>query len=324
MGYSMITLRKRIGSLGYSIANLALGAEGTSGRPIFVTGNGRSGTSWIGQGLGRAENLLYYREPCHPKRNGLPSGPSNEVWCRYLHPGERDSFFEYTLGAAFRGHFWRGSGHSYSAYRDRIGHQPQVLVKEVASFLSLEWVVARWQPQVLVILRHPGAYAASVRALNQDPEEVTRLRLLCRAPALREDHLGSLLPSLERIDTPLAAAVASWGIRTRVALRALERHPDWGVVHYEDVARDPETVFRALYARFGLPWTAEIADWIRAKASSESKGLFSTSRVSQTRIDAWRGQLTRAEAMNVRQVLEPFELPLYGAEADWDGPYRDE
>ena len=81
---------------------------------------------------------------------------SQAIWCRYLRPGDRDAFFESRLGAAFRGHFWRGSGHPFAAYRARLGRSPRVIVKEVASFLSVEWVAARWNPAVLVILRHPG------------------------------------------------------------------------------------------------------------------------------------------------------------------------
>ncbi|MFA5581477.1 MAG: sulfotransferase [Paracoccaceae bacterium] len=314
----MITLRKRIGALPFSLANLAVGAQSTTGRPVFVVGNGRSGTSWLGETLGQAEGVLYYREPCHPHRNGINGTAADGVWCRHVPSGGRDGFFEYTLDAAFRGHFWRGAGHGLRAYRARIGQRPRIVIKDVASFLSLEWVAARWQPDVVVILRHPGAYAASVLNLQQDPQELARLRMLCATDSLR-DLLGArLLDPLAAIRDPMEAAVAAWTIRTAVFAKALPRHPDWQVVSYEDLAQDPLTGFRALYDRLGLPWSDAIAARIRARTSATDAGAFSTARVSHSRIDAWRDQLSPDQARRIRQIVAPFNLPFYSASSDWD------
>lgn len=312
-----ITLRKRIGSLPFSIANMAVGAQSTTGRPVFVVGNGRSGTSWLGETLGQAQGVLYYREPCHPHRNGINGASADAIWCRHVPMGGRDGFFEYTLDAAFRGHFWRGAGHGLGAYRHRLGQKPRIVVKDVASFLSLEWVAARWQPDVVVILRHPGAYAASVLNLRQDPQEVARLRILCATDSLR-DLLGARLEPLARISDPAEAAVAAWAIRTAAFAEAAARHPEWQVVFYEDLAQEPLAGFRALYDRLGLPWSDAIAARIRAKTSAEAEGAFTTARVSHSRIHAWRDQLSPDQARRIRQIIAPFGLPYYSASSDWD------
>ncbi len=307
----------QISGMAYALANRL--ARPTSGRPIFVTGNGRSGTTWIGQTLGRPADVLYYREPCHPYRNGIhEDDAANRIWARYLRPGDRDPFFERTLGHAFRGWFWPGGGHPLSDYRKRIGARPRVLVKEVASFLSAEWVADRWDPQMLVILRHPGAYAVSVRNMDRPERELARLAVMRADEKLREDLIGDLEAHLARVETPLEASLATWGIRTRAALAALDRHPDWGRVHYEDVARDPVAGFRDLYVRLGLAWSDAIEAWIREKTTSTREGHFTTSRVSQERIDAWRHDLTPEEKDRARRVLEPFGLPVYSAPEDWD------
>jgi hypothetical protein len=313
----VLSVRKAVKNIPYSIANSLLGTKGTSRRPIFVAGNGRSGTSWIGETLGQAENVLYYREPCQPRRNGLRAREAEAVWSRYVPPGARDPFFEATLGAAFRGHFWPGSGHRLADYRGRLARRPQVIVKEVAAFPSTEWVVERWDPMVLIIFRHPAAYAASVRNLKQDAEELGRLRLLCAEPSLREGRLAARMRRLEGIEDPLEASVASWGIRTSVVLEALGRHPDWLVVHYEDLARDPIPGFRALYAKLGLTWDGGLEAWVRGRISADSGGTYSTARLSASRIDAWRGQLSPGEIARVRRILALFELPLYAAATDW-------
>jgi hypothetical protein len=302
------------------VANTLIGRQATTGQPVFVTGNGRSGTSWIGETLGRANEVLYYREPCHPRANGLAGAEAERVWCRHLRPGDRDGYFEATLGAAFRGRFWPGSGYRLADYRARLGRRPRVIVKEVASFLSLEWVAARWQPAVVVILRHPGAYAASVRNLAQEALELERFALLKAEPALRP-RLAAWGPevaaALAAARDPLEVSVASWAIRTRVALEARARHPDWQMVRYEAVAGDPVAEFRTLYARLGLAWAPAIEAWLRNRTSADAAGNYTTARVSAARIDAWRGQFSAAEIVRIRRMLEPFALPVYAEPADW-------
>ena len=163
-------------NLGCRAGNALAGKHNVEGRPIFVTGNGRSGTTWLGETLARAPRILYYREPCHPTRNRVPEAAVDPIWSRYLKPGESDPYFEEKLGASFRGHIWRGSGLSASTFLRRLTVRPRILIKEVASFASLRWVVERWDPEVLIILRHPAAYAASVRAMKQDKAELARIR----------------------------------------------------------------------------------------------------------------------------------------------------
>lgn len=302
----------------YSFGNRLTGTGRTSGRPILLVGNGRSGTSWMGQTLGWAERVLYYREPCHPYRNGIhDDAEANKIWARYLRPGDSDPFFETKLGKAFEGHFWQGSGHPPRAFARRIASRPRVLVKEVASFLSAEWVARKWDPAMVVIFRHPGAYAVSVRRMNHPEREIARLRLMCSDARLVEDHIGDLAAPLSEIDDPMEASLATWGIRTRAALASLARNPEWIRVHYEEVAADPVPSFAALYDRLGLSWSESVADRIRAKTTSQADGQFSTARVSQDRVDAWRKELDAAQAARLRRVIELFELPIYSTASDW-------
>jgi hypothetical protein len=302
----------------YGLGNLVAGRHSVSGRPIFLCGNGRSGTSWVGETLGWSEGLLYYREPCHPYRNGIhDDSAANRIWTGYLRPDDRDPFFETQLDRAFAGHFWAGSGYRPRNFLRRLGKRPRILVKEVAAFLAAEWVAARWDPQMVVLFRHPGAYVASVRRMDHPARELARLRLICADAALREDHIHNLAAPLSRIDDPMQASIATWAIRTRVALAALARHPDWLRLHYEDIARDPVPAFRAIYAQLALSWTNQVAEQIRGKTSMQAAGQFSTGRVSQQRIDAWRADLTADEIAGLQRVLDLFELPVYSSPEDW-------
>lgn len=310
----MTALRRRLRDLACRAGNLLIGPARVTGPPILVTGNGRSGTSWIAGTLARAEGLLYYREPCHPEINGLPPEAAHAVWAAHVPPGGRHPFLEQRLDAAFRGHFWPGSRHRLTELPARLRRRPRILVKEVAAFMSVEWAAARWGPEVLVVLRHPAACAASVRALGQDAAELARLRLLRSLPAVAR---APFAPCLDRIADPLEATASAWAIRTATVLEAVARHPDWAVVRYEELAADPVAGFRRLYARFGLAWTPALAAEIAERSRRDEGGAYSTRRDAAARIHAWRDRLSAAEIARLRRLVAGFGLPVYAGEADW-------
>ena len=242
----------------------------------------------------------------------------NGVWSRYVLPGARDEFFESRLERAFSGRFWRGCGVPLRKIGQHLAREPaRVVVKEVAAFLSVEWVAHLWRPQIVLIVRHPAAYAASVRNLRQEAEEIERFRLLRDNPVLQERFLGNLDPKLAPIREPLEASVASWAIRNVVVFETRKRYPEWRVVGYEAVAEDPLGQFKRLYEDLGLLWDASAREAIQRRSTTESAGQFATSRVSKKHIDAWRSRLSDDEILRIRKVLEIFELPIYSSTDDW-------
>lgn len=307
----------------YRIANAAVGSQTTSGRPIFIAGNGRSGTSWLGATLGLADNTLYYREPCHPERNGHRCDAADQIWSQHVLPGEDNPFFAGKLDQAFQGWFWRGSGFKITDYVHRIGRRPRIIIKDVATFSSTTWVADRWDPDVVLIFRHPGAYAASVRRLDQNNRELNRMRLLLQNPYVRGSISDTTYESCVAITDPLAASIASWALRTRLVFDDIKTHPNWHLIHYEELAADPVSMFQALYEDLGLEWTDKIAQTIKATSNANADGKFSTSRVSLTRINGWKKELTSDDVATVRRTLDLFDMPIYAAPSNWTGPFAD-
>lgn len=312
----MFTLRQKISDIPYALGNLTL--PPVAGRPIFVTGNGRSGTSWIGEMLGFAPNVLYYREPCHPRRNGMDPASSEQIWSKIVPEDGQDIFFERTLSRAFQGHFWRGCGFSLTDYSNRAVISPRVIVKEVASFASTEWVYKTWFPEVLVIMRHPGAYAESVRKLHQGPSELTRLELLTTNPILMGKYKDMISAALSHVNSGVDASIVAWAIRTRVYLDAKAHHQDWRLVHYENIARAPVEEMKKIYCALSLSWNEDVKTRILATTTKDTKGSYSTSRKVGSRIDAWRTELPEETRSLARHMLEILDIPYYRSASDWE------
>ena len=306
----MTSLRSSLFALGNALT------PSPSGRAIFLCGNGRSGTSWIGETLAQAENVQYYREPCHPGPNGVRGEEEDAIWGSYVAPNGAHPYFERILDHVFKGQYWPEI-YGVSAFPKRLLRRPRVLVKEVASYSSLEWVLARWPVQPVIVIRHPGAYLASVERLEQQTAEIARYRILKSHPALRDGVLQGLGAHLDKIDDVLGAMTASWAIRNRIVLMSPSLPEDMIFATYETIAEDPVAGFRNLYAKLDLGWNETIAEWIRKKTTTSAEGHYTTARISSERIHAWKAQISPEDQTRIRQILEPFDLPIYNTASDW-------
>lgn len=297
------------------LSNLALSLQAPElGPPVAILGNGRSGTSWIGKTVGRAEGALYYREPCHPRTTGIDD---DTVWSRYVPPDGDDPHFRRCLETAFRGRLLDVNEWSLDEVSARFGGTRRVVVKEVACFLSAEWVYRRWRPRTVIVVRHPCPSVRSVQRLGLAAPERRRFRELIENPRLVDEYLAPFLPHLQRLESPLELSAAIWAIKNHVAVQALARHPEWILMRYEDVCAQPLDRFRWLFEQLALPWSLELEQWLNESTTQWEAGPHATSKISSQQIDGWRQQMTPEERDTVRRVVAPFCLPFYQRDDEW-------
>lgn len=307
-------IARRATSLARPLLDQTVRLRAPTGRPIFVTGNGRSGTSWIGKTLAQAPGLVYYREPCNLS---LTRDDDDTVWARYVVPGGRDELFESLLESAFRGRIHRHDPAPFQSAARRWRAPFRVLVKEVATFPSVEWVAQRWNPEVVLVVRHPCGCALSVENAEMGRTERARLQHLLADDERKQNHLEPYRAHLATVRTPLEVSAAIWSIKSLIVARAHARHPEWRLVRYEELCDDPLGGFRALFRSLALDWTSAVEAWTTETTRASSAGTFSTSRVSAQQRDAWRRAMTARQIAEVRRIVEPFGFPELATEADW-------
>lgn len=187
---------------------------------------------------------------------------------------------------------------------------PPVLVKSVHASLAAEWVVSRWRPKVVVVLRHPLNIVASHVALGWGASGLdTHHRLRNGDGGPRRIGL-SRLPALQPGATPLRRLAWQIGLFVAALEAAAQRNPDWLVVSHDDLCADPAGGFKALCAGLGLPWTDEAAAFLAA-SDRPGKGL-EVRRVAAEQPGNWARHLTPAQADEALAVLSAFPARLFG------------
>jgi len=295
---------------------------------LLIVGVPRSGTTWVGETLGAAAGAVYVNEPdgdhdpwAYRARRGLPAG-------RRLRPGDPAPDLGRLWDGAFAGgrrpravraraarylyastsiderwESWLGGRESgrlrlAAALAAPLEAEPgasAVVVKTVRAELSVEWVVERCRPTVLVVERDPRNVLASWVELGfvRDPREAEPLAALAAA------EWGVTPPDLH--GSLLTRQAFTYAVRAAVLRDALDRHPDWHVVAHEDLCRAPEEGFAQLADRLGLEWDAAARQHL-ARTDREGTG-YTTDRRAEQQPDRWRSRLAPAQVDEITAVL---------------------
>jgi hypothetical protein len=180
---------------------------------------------------------------------------------------------------------------------------------------------------VVVVLRHPAAFTASMLAagwsgnrvgllLNQ--ESLIRERL---APFRAEIAAAAAAAEPDRFDT----TVLMWRLfHHHIRLLRRER-PDWIFVRHEDLSRDPVEGCRDVFARLGLDFDARAEAKVRAYSDGDrpnwgTLSLFGTRRRtvrdSRDNIAAFKRRLDAAQIARIRTLAQDV-WPDFYADTEW-------
>lgn len=307
--HTALTLR----SIYWRSANPVIRRRQCGSRPLLIIGHGRSGTSWVGSVFAKAAGVLYYMEPCNPTVNRIGNFGS---WFTYLRPGDRDEVFEHIYDRAFSGLLIPGCRWGWKRHFARMFGDYRVVVKEVASIMAFDWVADRYDPDALIIIRHPCGVVSSELEKRTDASRQKR-SLLEQTNLLRA--LDSRHISLLRdVNTPLEIFAATWGLRHLILHRALETHTETPVVSYESLCGDPKGTFASLFDRFGFELSDDVLRHIALSTTTAVPGTYSTRRNTAEQINKWKRRLKSGEIDRIRRLVEMFDLPYYANDIDWE------
>lgn len=268
-----------------------------AGPPILLLSLPRSGSSWVGQVLSAAENVLYLREPISEARRAHGE--------RYtlvdVDPAAPSSLVKRVSDQAFSGLPVFPRGVIADARQWQIGQRrhKRVIIKEVNPLACAFWL-QRYRPLVCFLIRHPAAVALSYRTLG---------------------WLDNPDVQLEQND-PTKTVWEKVGMRQgsihHTVLHSLRDYPDSMIVSYEALCDAPMETFQMLFAFAGLTWNAHIEQTVQNHSTGGDRSLpYNTHRDSRALASSWKGRLDQEELDDLRRGYARFELPWYTTAQDW-------
>jgi hypothetical protein len=307
------------------------------GRPILVTGSIRSGTTWVGKLLGTAPGIAVIHEPFNVDHQ---LGMFAHRWSyqyTYLTEGAPESTsvedaLRDTLSYKYRPLLHIRKVESLprslgllrdlprSWFRRHVSH-PRPLLKDPIALFSAEWLAERFDMDVVIMIRHPGAFAWSYVRIA----EPNRLTDLIQQRSLREGPLQPFADEIERAaraEDPIHQAAVLWRVIYATVTGFQERHPEWVVVRHEDLSTHPYDTFPDLLARLDLPFTEKTRRFIELTTNGqnpvEAPGhkLHHIRRNSLENVIAWQRRLSQSEISQIRGLTEDVS-GLYYTDSSW-------
>jgi hypothetical protein len=195
----------------------------------------------------------------------------------------------------------------------------RLIIKDPIAALSSDWLANNFELDVVVLMRHPAAFAASLKRLGwAHPFEH-----FLEQEMLMGDYLE---PYRSLIASPTEDIVEQAGIiwicLYGVLSAYLEKNPGWILRKHEDLSRDSIPELKELYGKLGLEWTAATERKVEsythaANPANAPEGIaHQLRRDSVTNISKWRRSLSEEEVGRVYEFTHPV-ASLYYSDEEW-------
>ena len=302
-------------------------------QPILVTGAHRSGTTWVGKMLAADADTAYVSEPLNVlHRPGVFRAPVKH-WYTYINNENESEYlpafhellnFEYhTLLEirSLRSHkdFLR-MGRDFHTFFIGNMHGQRALLKDPFAVFSTPWFAQKLNCQVVITLRHPAAFASSLKRLNWFFD----FRDLLDQPALMRDHLEAERAEMESIkpDDIIGQSALLWRMIYRFVHSTRSLFPDFKIVRHKDLALDPVEAYKALYKSLGLTFDKKVEDIILNSSNSENPAELSKRNTHSVKLDSrasvenWKKHLNTDEITRIRKMTESVSHLFY-SDTEW-------
>ena len=268
---------------------------------IFISGAGRSGTTWLMEVLNAANDCRILYEPFNCEHVRLCRHFSAR---QYLRVDNDDPSYREPASAIFSGKVRDPWIDQYN----RCRNADRRLIKDVRSTLMLKWLRNQFpQTPIIFIIRHPCA--VSLSRLDFGWPTDLRERVFLQQADLVADHLRALMPQLAWADDPFERHVVDWCIENYVPLVQLHSG-DAYIAFYEDLILQPAQEFAKLYNFLKRPFDDAMLER-RHRRSASSRRRRGNLRIRRTRDDlayGWRQHVSTSQIETTKRITSIFGL----------------
>ncbi len=285
-----------------------------AGKPIFIGGTHRSGTTWFAQMLA-VPGLWYIHEPFNPNK---------KIWQEafsYVRPGHENTAVDTYFRSLLQGGFRQTANmphcdHPLMPLRLMNPSIQRVMIKDPLACLLTGYLAARFDILPVVLFRHPAGFVASVTRLGWPVGEY--LAAFLKRAELMQDHLEPYRELMERHQHSdgIEAAAVLHGVLNVVQWNQIQANPSIRYYVFEELCQDPLSAFEKVFCDLNLPYSSATRGIHTALclAGSKDPGDYHThavARNSTAMADSWKRQLPVEEVDTIIKTWLGFNIPLY-------------
>lgn len=277
---------------------------------ILVTGSHRSGSTWTGKVIGHSKSVRYIQEPFNIaiKKYNSPLtfwfehiNVLHETNHQYKIKKYLNSFlmpyvtngFQKRKNSNFLKHFYT---HLLELHRKRT---KRTLFKDPLALMSAEWIYKTYPTDVVVIIRHPAAFIASLKVKEWEFD----FNNFLNQPNLMETYLKHYVNDIKTFSKEkhpiLDQGILLWNILHSMILYYKKNYKnEWYFVKHEDLSLHPIKEFESLFNFLNIPFDKNVQDYLIKTTTSESDSKIK--RDSKQNVYTWKERLDEDEIAQIK------------------------
>jgi len=290
---------------------------------IFVTGAHRSGTTWVGQMMSLSTSVRYVHEPFNidePRIHPL------KYWFEYVGddtPKDRqkavynyiNDLLKFNIKGLFKEFLMirgpRDVLRFFKSAYERIHKRP--LIKDPLAIMSTEWIAKKFRADVIIMVRHPAAFVASIKVKKWKHSFDHFLE--------QEDLMKKFAPFEKQIrdftENPhdlIDQGILLWNLIYYRVTQLQSKNPKWIYVRHEDLSLNPVDEYKKIYKKTHIRFTPKIRKKILDSTTAKKSGRLV--RDSKKNISTWKKRLTKEEIERIKEGTRDIWEKFY-TEKDW-------
>ena len=302
-----------------------------------MTGAHRSGTTWVANALAADRANAYLPELFNPDHfHQKLCGIRFPYWFMRIETGGNPRYHRYLSKMLSWEFGWHDAAAATvrspraSMHAARVAHacrqsrtrNCRPLLKDPIALFSAEWLAETFAMDVIVLIRHPAAFAASLSRLGWRFDFTNFLS----QPSLMSTDLApfadEIAAAARRPPDPITQAALLWKSIYATVDRYRRERPRWIFLRHEDLSADPLNGFHAICRRTGIASSGAIADMVRRSTSPENpvdapRGVTHAVMRDSGRIArSWRRRMDSRETAVLRASVEDVASRFYTDE-EW-------
>jgi hypothetical protein len=270
-------------------------------RSIFVSGMGRSGTTWLGELINYRNESRFVFEPFDPGRVALAVNFGDHT---YLRADNEDPHFLAPARAIVTGLVRE---HFVDQHNRKVICGSRI-IKEVRANLFLRWLYAHFPGMPLIlIVRHPFAVAASRGKTGVDIDLQSQF---LAQPDLVRDFLTPYVDVMNGCATKFERHIAAWCIEIGVPLSQFQRG-EICVVAYEHLCTEPARVLAEVFEHAHRPFDRRIFDSLTKPSTttiSRSELARTWSEGAHKITQAWKDRISPDQIRRGLAIMDAFGI----------------
>jgi hypothetical protein len=289
---------------------------------ILITGSHRSGSTWTGKMIALSNEVSYVHEPLNKNKKICPECRLKiDFWFPYINKNNSKKYKKhirhslnfrynhiYKIIKIFNIYKIKRLVEEYVNYFKFKFGANRVLIKDPIALFSAEHLNKDFDMDVVVLIRHPLAFVASLKVKNWkfDFSEFLKQEYLMK------DKLEPFRKDIEKYSKNehdiVDQGILLWNIFHTV-IADYQRKYNWIFVKHEDLSRNPIKEFEKIYKRLNIEYTNEIRE--RIKRHTRAKRSTNHKRDSKKNIHLWKKRLNSEEIERIRSKTKKIASLYY-------------